>query len=73
MILFVKGTRAYRIFTAIDCFFAGLFRMRYGSKYSISAQCYRSTCWLCGVVRRALDVIQTDHCRIACELEGLKE
>lgn len=73
MILLRKGTKAYEHFLRVDCFFAGLLGMRYGDRYSISAQCYRSKCWLCAVVRHALNLIQEDHCKIACDLEGLKE
>lgn len=73
MILFVKGTKAYERFLRIDRWFAGLFGMRHGDRYSISAQCYRSKCWLCKVIAVPLNWIQADHFRIAAELEGLED
>lgn len=73
MIIFVKGTRAYAIFTRVDRFFAGLIGMRFGSQYTISAQCYRSTCRACRWLGKLLDFIQKDHFKIAADLEDLKE
>lgn len=73
MIIFIKGTRSYAIFLAVDCWCAGLIGMRFGDKYSISAQCYRSPCRLCKWVGSVLNLIQPDHFKIAAELEDLQQ
>lgn len=73
MILFVKGTRSYAIFLWIDRHIAGLIGMRYGDKYSVSAQCWQSKCIFCKWLGALLDLIQPDHFKIAAQLEGLDE
>ena len=73
MIIFTKGTRAYAIFLWWDRHFAGLLGMRYGNRYSVSAQCYRSKCLLCRWLAVPMNWLQADHFRIATELEGLEQ
>lgn len=71
MIIFTKGTKSYEVFHSVDKFFAGVFGMRFGDQYTISAQCYRSECILCEWLGSILNLIQPDHFKISAELEGL--
>jgi len=73
MIIFTKGTRAYEIFTYWDRKLAGLIGMRFGDRYTISAQCFRSPCFLCKVIAIPLNWLQKEHFKIAAEIENLDE
>jgi hypothetical protein len=61
------------VFLLVDCWLAGKIGMRYGDRYSISAQCYRSNCRLCRWLGALLGVLQKDHFRIAADLEDLRD
>lgn len=69
MILLKKGTRLYAVFLFFDRKLARLLGMRYGDKYSISAQCWKNECRGCRWLGKVLGLIQADHFEIAAKLE----